>query len=451
MARNPNASRTSYSGYFLAFEPARTEKVAERLHNPGEASESFSAMDWKFERREVALLSLEPGEFTIGALVLMDRMHGSGGTGTLKMRMWSPVIIEDPIKPGEIADEFPAVDRLCTAERFKRIPSIEWPLVLEAIKRVRPALAKRIDALVAMREKQRHLAGNDKKIRRLTEQRDAIGLALDIASLNRKAILRKADLSHIDAASSALELLDAEPLQEQDLIRQDQRVFKGLLKLDDFKAARFEGTGDREVRVYVYDKKPLETVLGIDLLIFLADFKSYLLLQYKCMEPKSDDHGKTWSYLVDPQLSKQIKAMDTAMNAIRLLPMPASTSMRDWRLSEETFYFKFCETTSPDARDDALVAGITLGHSHLKRFLELPEAIGANGGKRIGYSNCPRYLNNTQFVDLAREGWIGCDQRGYALISAVIKAGQADGRRAMYAVIKGSGAKTAADRRKRIQ
>ncbi|PKO43689.1 MAG: hypothetical protein CVU30_06645 [Betaproteobacteria bacterium HGW-Betaproteobacteria-3] len=204
-------------------------------------------------------------------------------------------------------------------------------------------------------------------------------------------------------------------------------------------------------RTIYADKQPLETVLGIDLLIFLADFKTYLLLQYKCMEPRSDDRGKTWSYLVDPQLHKQMQAMDSAVAAMGRLPPLAATSMNDWRLTEEAFYFKFCETTRPDARDDALVAGITLGHSFLKHFLTLPEATGNRGGQRIGYGNCSRYLNNSQFVELAREGWIGCDQRGYAFISQVIAAGQAGGRAAMFAVIQGSGAKTAADRRKLIR
>lgn len=451
MTQKKTQRKPPYSGYFLTFEPGRTEKITECLDYPGEASESFSAMDWQFERREIALLSLKPGEHSIGAVVLMDRMHGSGGTGKLKMRMWSPVIIERPIKPAEVIDVFPAAERLCTAETFRRIPHEEWPHVLAAIKSLRPELASKLDALVALREQQRVLTGDDQKILRLTEQRDALGLVLDIASLDRKTILREAHLSKMDTAQSVLDLLDGEPLQEQDLIRQDQSVFESLLMTEGSHGRRFDGVGSREVRVYVYDKKPLETVLGIDLLIFLADFKTYLLLQYKCMEPKSDDQGKTWSYLVDPQLHKQIQAMDSAVAAMERLPPLAATSMNDWRLTEEAFYFKFCETTRPDARDDALVAGITLDHSFLKHFLTLPAARGKWGGQRIGYGNCPRYLNNTQFVDLAREGWIGCDQRGYALISQVIAAGRAGGRSAMFAVIQGSGAKTAADRRKLIR
>lgn len=451
MARKNKADKPPYSGYFLTFEPGRTSKIAESLYYPGEASKSFSAMDWTFERREIALLSLTPGEVTIDAVVLMERMHGSGGTGKLKLRMWSPIMIEQPIKAEEIEDVFPAKARLCTAETFRRIPHVEWPTLLDAIKRQRPDLTGRLDLLVEMREQQSRLSGNDSRILRLTEQRDALGLTLDIASLDRKTILREAHLSRVGTASSVLDLLDGETLQEQDLVRIDQQAFRGLLAADDTRSSRFTGPGGREVRVHVYDKKPLETVLGIDLLIFLADYESYLLLQYKSMEPKSDGEGKTWSYLVDRQLMDQIGAMDRATAAIATQPVPGADAMKHWRLTDEAFYFKFCETTRPDARDDALVAGITMGHSYLKRFLALPEARGKHGGHRVGYNNCPRYLNNSQFVDLAREGWIGCDQRGYAFISEVIKAGAEGGRSAMLAVIEGSGAKTSFERRKRVR
>jgi len=408
-------------------------------------------MDWTFERREIGLLSLTPGEASIDAVVLMERMHGSGGTGKLKLRMCSPIMIEQPIKPEEIADIFPATARLCTAETFRRIPHDEWTTLLDAIKRQRPALAARVSLLVEMREQQSRLSGNDTRILRLTEQRDALGLTLDIASLDRKSILREAHLSRVGTASSVLDLLDGEALQEQDLVRSDQQAFKGLLVTDDTRRCRFTGPGGREVRVHVYDKKPLETVVGIDLLIFLADYESYLLLQYKSMEPKSDDKGRSWSYLVDQRLLDQIGAMDRAAAAIATQPGPGAGAMKHWRLTDEGFYFKFCETTRPDARDDALVAGITMGHSYLKRFLALPEARGKHGGYRVGYNNCPRYLNNSQFVDLAREGWIGCDQRGYVLISEVIKAGAEGGRSAMLAVIEGSGAKTSYERRKRVR
>lgn len=451
LATKKKAEKPPYSGYFLTFESGRIKKIKENLDYPGEASESFSAMDWAFERREIAFLSFAPSEYNIDAIVLMERMHGSGGTGKLMMRMWAPILMERSLRPNEISDVFPAAERLCTAQTFTRIPHDEWPKVIDAIKRQRPELAYRLDALVALREENNRLTGNDEKTLRLTEQRDALGLTLDIASLDRKTIFREAHFDRFQSAKSVLDLLDVEPLQEQDLIRKDQHIFKGLLVDNEARSARFNGVGAREVRVHVYDKKSLETVLGVDLLIFIADYKSYLLLQYKCMKPKSDSEGRSWSYLVDRQLHMQVQTMDSAVDAIQRLPLPTTSSMLDWRMSEEAFYFKFCETTNPESRDDALVPGITLSHSHLKRFLQLPESQVKPTGQRVGYLNCARYLNNSQFVDLAREGWIGCDARGYTLISKVIEEGQRAGRAAMFAVIEGSGAKTAQERRKFVR
>ena len=105
----------------------------------------------------------------------------------------------------------------------------------------------------------------------------------------------------------------------------------------------------------------------------------------------------------------------------------------DWRLDNGAFYFKFCETKRPHLRDDALVGGITLGLGHLKQFFAMAEANGANGGQLVGCENCPGYLNNAQSVELAREGWIGCDQQGYSLIKDVSNANREGGKPAMLA------------------
>jgi len=449
MARAEKADEILYSGYLLTFEPKRTEKIHSSLYVDQEASESFSAMDWVFERREIALLSLSSEKPEISGVVLMERMHGSGGTGKLKMRMFAPVLLEKPITESELlkAMALRFGERVSSAERLKRIPVPEWIPLLSAIKKLRPDIAGQLDALVHRREAERRITGDSTRLLRLMEQRDAIGLALDMASLDRQTILREANYEKTDSAMSALDLLDHEPLQEQDLIRKDEQIFKELLT-SDMRTARFTGPGAREVRVHVYDKKPLETVLGIDLLIYLESYKSFLLLQYKNMEQVPADRGQTWSYLVDKQIHEQMTAMENGLVAIqRQQNLPQS--LNDWRLHSGPFYFKFCETTRPNARDDALVGGITLGLDHLSHFLTLPDAMGKHGGLRVGYENCPRYLNNTQFVDLARDGWIGCDQKGYQLITEVLSANKVGGKVAMLAVIEGTGAKTASDRYKR--
>jgi hypothetical protein len=440
--------KTLYSGYLLTFEPKRTEKIHSCLHIYQEASESFSAMDWDFKHREIALLTLNPEQLEISALVLMERMHGSGGTGKLKMRMYAPLFLEKPISAAEMAQalEFNISERASSAERLKRIPVQEWMPLLNCIKQLRPDITNRLDALIRRREEARRIVGDSTRLLRLMEQRDAIGLALDMASLDRQAVMREANYEKVEAAMSALDLLDHEPLQEQDVIHQDQKIFESLLT-PDMRSARFKGPGGREVRVYVYDKKPLETVLGIDLIIYQESYKSFLLLQYKNMQQITAERGQTWSYLVDDQIHKQMAAMAKGLTAMqRQANLPQG--LNDWRLNSGPFYFKFCETTRPNARDDALVKGITLGLEHLIHFLTLSDAKGQHGGLRVGYDNCPRYLNNTQFVDLARDGWIGGDQKAYQLVTQILSARNTDGKSAMFAVLQGTGATTASDRRK---
>ena len=447
MTTRQKSDQEHYRGFVLAFEPKRTEKVAWQLESIGHASESFSAMDWAFEPREVVFLVLDADGLALSGAALMERMYGSGGTGKLMMRLRDPVLFDEPIAPESLGDGIALSENVSTAEQLKRIRIALWRSLVAAVKRLRPKSAGPLDELFAKRLEDQRLFGASVRIDRLVEERDAVGLALDIANLDRRETLRGLSLRRVDEAGSVLDLLDAEPVHEQDLIRHDQGVFEEHLN-ESMRNGEFYGAGGRAVRVYVYDKKAIETVLGIDLLIYQEVYRSFLLLQYKAMERNVGPPAATWSYLMDGQGHKQIDAMDVAEAAIQRQPRDEG-DIWDWRLHQSPFYFKFCERTRPRSRDESLVSGITLGLRHLKHFLtqRLPEG---EIERRIGYHNCPRYLNNTQFVQLAREGWIGCGRQGFGLISQVLKANEQGGRRAMLALIAGaSEGAPATDARKR--
>ena len=192
---------------------------------------------------------------------------------------------------------------ITTSENVKRIDSAVWDALIAAIRELRPEFAQALDILTCKRTEQRLLVGNDARTTRLIEHRDALGLSLEIAGLNRSPSLNSLDLSGVEEAKSVLDLLDSEPIQEQDAIRHDQQIFKGLLTKS-MTHRSFIDHYDRSVRIYVYDKKPLETVLGVDLLIFQQSFKSFILIQYKMMHQIRGKYGNSWSYLVDQQLEK---------------------------------------------------------------------------------------------------------------------------------------------------
>ncbi|HEX8612746.1 MAG TPA: hypothetical protein VF800_15775 [Telluria sp.] len=435
MAKKKEAlSPAEYGGFVLAFEPTRTEKISEYLNRFAEVSESFSTDDWTFEHCELVLLVRRNPSLQIFAAALMRTMGGGGGTRRTKMRMGDPVLFNPPILSPLPLQSLQLHELVSTAENLKRVDAATWANILSLMKSSRPALATEIDLLVKRRTEDRRLIGDGERINRLAEERDAIGLCLDIAGGDRMGVLRSAKTGNMDRAKSILDLLDAQPIAERSIIEHDAKIFESLCS-GKFGSGRFPTSHGREVRTYVTDGTPIETATGVDLLIYQEAYDSFLMLQYKGMHHNTVVPG--WSYRVDgSNLDQQLGVMNSIRLAMPAVPATLSAPIRDQRLNDEPFYFKFCERTRPNARDDSLVRGITISAPHLEHFLNQPEATSQGHGRRVGYENCPRYLNNSEFVALTRAGWIGCRTPTSTMIAAILNA-RSEGRAAIFAVIEG--------------
>lgn len=431
-----------YGGFILTFEPGRTQWLAERLHADMRLSESFSSRDWELHQRELVFLALEHEPLTVAAFALMERMQASGGFVKPKMLVSRMHIFEVPVTASEL--DFGDIDELVsTPERMRRLDEATWNLLLERFSLVRPEAADAIREIVALREAERRLFGESTRIARLNEQRDGLGLALDIGRLDRRSTLTKLDTERADRANSVLELLDAIPIHERSLLEHDARIFQSLVGRRPYQSAAFDGNGQRSVRVHITDQTDLESVLGIDLIIYSTLYDNFLLLQYKRMSRNGDG----WFYGISPSsnLHQQLQRMN-AFQAATSSSAPLSPSLWSYRLNEVPFYFKFCEEVRPTARDASLVPGITMSADHLGEFLRLPEAKPKGSGLSIGYKNCPRYLSNTEFVQLAQAGWIGAGRQSTALMKEVLTANAEGGRAAMLAVVDVPEQQSAAER-----
>lgn len=421
-----------YSGFILTFEPERTAWLAEKLFagTKFQLKESFSALDSTFEQRELVLLVLSQDPMSIASIAIMERMHGSGGSGKLKMRMPKSVTFEKPV----IFEEFELVnpnEYLCTPETIIRTSPAAWHSLLHELKVLRPTYAAAIDELVSSREIKHLILGDDLRALRLNEERDALGLSLSIAQMPRLKVLGNINATEANKANTILDLLDNSiPVHERSIIEHDQRILELLIGETSYRHAVFGGENNRAVRVYVTDKTNIETVIGTDLLIYNTCYENFILIQYKAMEKVASG----WWYLPDRQLRQQLTAMVNFKTAAKALPLTAPT-MWSYRLNEEPFYFKFCERIRPRARDDSLMPGITMCETHLVEFMDLPQARKVGGNIAIGYDNCPRYLNNTEFIQLASAGWIGAGRQTGELIKKVLESGMNGGRRAMLAVL----------------
>lgn len=444
MSTRRTAQPTEYGGFVLTFEPGRTEWLRERLYPGMDLSESFSALDWTFESRELVLLILHHEPFKIHAFALMERMHGSGGSGKRKMRMVKPLVVfDEPIAAKELP--FDLTPLISTPERLRRLEGSRWNQLVSGLLQLRPRYADQIRDVIEKRTQQRRLLETSERALRLNEQRDGLGLALDIGGLDRPAVLKSMNIESANDARSVLDMLDDLTVQERSLLEHDRRIFELLLGEEPSRAAIFHDGNGRSVRVVVVDRDDLETVLGIDLIIYNSCYDNFVLLQYKRMRKGLDG----WSYPVAPSsnLHGQLEQMRQFKMAAAQCPTTPQPSLWSYRLNQEPFFFKFCEEHRPEARDESLIPGITMPGEHLDEFLGLPEAQGERGGTSVGYHNCPRYLSNTEFTQLAKSGWIGTGAQSAALLRDVLEANQRGGRQAMLAVIESPNEPSAAARR----
>lgn len=431
MVKRRTLKPSAYGGFILGFEPARTESIEEYLLSGWRVSESFSSQDWNLQSCEMVYLVRHRGDVQIFGATLMKRRGRGGGTKRVEMRFTQTVLFDWAISSSEASNADGLSRNISSAENVKRLNAKAWEDLNQLVKRLRPEYSIRLDELLALRVARRPSLGSDERSVRLAEERDAFGLALDIAGMKRSSILASAGLGRMNNARSTLDLIDAQPIAERSLVESDSRIFRIALR-SAFQNAKIRDDRGREIRAYVLDSTPLETATGVDLLLYQQQFESFLLLQYKGMH--KDHVVEGWSYPVDgTNLQSQLATMTRIRKA---LPVAMPKSLKEQRLCEEPFYFKFCERRLPLPEDESLVPGITMSASHVEHFLSLPEAVIQGHGRRVGYENCPRYFNNSEFVSLARGGWIGCKGATTAAISSIIGARDA-GRVAILAVIAG--------------
>ncbi len=244
----PKTTPPTYSGFVLTFEPERTEWLSERLDEDAEFKESFSAIDWSFERRELVMLVLHVEPYSISAMALMERMHGSGGSGKLKMKMSNMVVFDTPVTEKEIFNSG-IHEVTCTPETLERSDVDTWESLVSELKALRPDQAEAIDNIISLRQTERRLLGETPRVARLNEQRDGLGLSLYIANLDRASVMKSINVDKAESAESILDLLDAVPIQERTLLEHDSRIFEQLLGDDSYRSAQFTDGSERSVRV----------------------------------------------------------------------------------------------------------------------------------------------------------------------------------------------------------
>lgn len=206
------------------------------------------------------------------------------------------------------------------------------------------------------------------------------------------------------------------PLEDK-IIDYDATIFPGfeLVMKNPAGMCLLENGNGRLITINA-NKTATESCTGVDMIYYNTIFDSFVMVQYKCMHDESDGQpcyrpgGNKKSY------EREMASMDrinASLNGV-------CEDLGDFRLSACPFYFKLCESKSPGPMGYELSKGMYIPLELFKAFMEDPITTGPQGGKYIGWSNCYRKFNNSEFAGLVRSGWIGTPKSDSRTIEDVI-------------------------------
>ena len=240
--------------------------------------------------------------------------------------------------------------------------------------------------------------------RRLREERDAVATAFELAELTMptQSYVERSRLIRPTEPFAVSGLPMSSLINEDDLITYDLARFDGEVRPHILSPAAYTVT-DNDVRLTIINvnRKPLEQVLGVDLVYYDRIREQVTAVQYKRLERRKDVRNRTvWIYRRKEELLRQLSLMSQP-------PRSLARSSTDWRITPSPTFFKFVRDEDYDPMNQGVLQGMYVPSEYLE--LGIKDGTfdtGVRGGFQVGSHNA-RYLTRRVFVELVRRGWIG--------------------------------------------
>lgn len=440
------ATMSKSPGLIVVVAPSLSNKIAGEIEIKEQFTDVVIYRDLKPKKAELALVSLGDNELHYFAVCQKGRAAASGKISIT----FSNFVELDALPWADILNALPkkfqrsALRSLPDAWR----PSAKlWEEICELIARhrtkSRPALN---DLRVRIEEVKSFRIGRSGGLESL--ERDAIATALQTfgGPSFRKQVLRGATASKPTPVAPFLTKLEKVKLREDPQINHDHTAFPEMvIKSKDVigSVVLHNPSTDEYLTLLNCNRQPLETTLGVDLIYYNHIYNSYVCVQYKRMSRQA---GKTPVYRPkhDRSYKKGLAAMTEYQKRLDTLATGTRKSVEDFRLHRSPFYFKLCLDEVKSALDAGMVSGLYIP---VRLWRRIVKAIAAKESSvAIGWDNCPRRLNNSEFTSLLRRGWIGTSMTQSADLSAIIETVLASGR--MLVLAKSTGGASPQDHRR---
>lgn len=417
-------------GFILLLdEPQRSDDLRSLIEDNRPFSDALSLPDFKIHNKAVALLSLGSGCIDFAALAVCGRRIATKKfhvtfSEYLDLRALPIEEIEKEFQPGLSAHFVRAF-----SGHGRTLPPETLNQVLAAIKRLRPSIAGQVDYLLRIASSSpEKWSSNSAAV--LAEERDALQLARRVFgedTLQEPLRWRGSPSAGLPSFLEGLE--QSVVVREDTLVNHDANVFGAwnLARRHQVGSVEFERHGNR-LTVMTANRTPLEETLGVDLIYYNHQYDSFVLVQYKRLQR---EYGRL---TYRPRGESYRRELATMRRLRQALPAPCEPPLfKEFRLCWQPFFFKLCAVEGFDPNRQDLIQGMYFPLDFWETLLESDSITGPRGGKFLNYDNAGRWINNTLFVSLLQDGWIGSATRCSEALKDVVQETLRTGRSLMFA------------------
>lgn len=317
------------------------------------------------------------------------------------------------------------------------IPPGTWTHARAALVTARPELEATLRNLEGLLRGEVELDEREQEL--LVDEKDALGLSLSIANIERGPIATWTKPT--GPAAPFLTGLTPGRVREDVMVIHDASRVPGWVKVVEpmLGATQFSDRFGHSLTVMNVNRHKIEEITGVDLLYFRHEPASFALLQYKRFMPRSGSSGPATDFSLafrpdlDANFAKELsrmraveeravpkrslKAAPPGQDALPLLD-PAAT----YRLHAKACWIKLCKPEPFQPLESDLVPGMYLPLDYYEQLVESPMTLGPRGGRVITYDNVGRWISNTLFINLMSGGWIGSSAVQTAWLTETISA-----------------------------
>src|SRR5690606_32260396 len=280
------------------------EAVSYKISNDNTFTNVVNSPSSEITRTGLALLSLHTslsGEPELYVCILKKERRIA--TGQVRLKGIKPIKLPE-ISIEKLIEELPPIfrnkaDNFFDSE-YEKLPPRFGEELFNSIKTLKNDLADVLENLFAeLNTPLRYTITSREEDTAI--EKDALGLCLDIFGVDRSSVFSRWSRNGGNLGNSFLNGLKDFTVYEDDVIAHDLHKFPGFNVLKTFApevitgVVEFESESGDRLTVINANRKPAEKAMGVDLIYFHRRFESFIMVQYKMMDQRTEENDNYYN------------------------------------------------------------------------------------------------------------------------------------------------------------